>query len=158
MGLVIMNSFPAPPAHQLASGAIVIRARHPLVNQMKMRAETLPEFGAGDGEGRFAVADDVIHREVGAAGLEPAAHSLNIGIALRRLDGAEQGVLEDVVEGERRLVVEKVREGELSGPTLGRSREGGALVGVDVREPFVEWWRAGLVPLLGGARGGLKKL
>jgi hypothetical protein len=71
-----------------------------------MRGEALPQFIAGGPEGRTVpVGDQVVYREILAAGLEPAQQRPHILITLRGLDSAEQCVLEDPVKEERRGVL-----------------------------------------------------
>src|SRR5262245_26929178 len=76
----------SPPKHQLQTGAIRIRTRHPALAKFEMRYEAFHKFLLHAAERRaVSVADHVMHGQELAVRLEPAQHRADVIIAALRI-------------------------------------------------------------------------
>ena len=76
----------------------------------------MPQLLAGRAEWRTVLlGNQVIHSQVLTSRAEPAQYGRKVIIAFTRVDCAEQRVLEEPIEKEGRIVMEKIRLRELGG-------------------------------------------
>src|SRR5262245_5448320 len=89
-------AFSLPPENPFEVFPARIGAGDPFVQQIELFGEPAPLFMARCAERRAVlVRDEIVHRQVLAAGFEPAQDGFDVGVAFGRIDGAEQRMLEE---------------------------------------------------------------
>lgn len=117
-----------PPDHEFEAGAIGVGPRHPTGDPFEARLEAFDDFLLGAAERRTVdVADHVVDGEEIAAGPKAAGDGFRIQVAVGGWNRAEEGVLEDPVEGPAGGVAEKIPGLEGAVQARGRGEFGGEL-------------------------------